>query len=165
MKHSASMLLAAMLAATLTVVAPAAHAAPPACPTCEASADTHAAAMLTRMTLDEKLTLLLGRMPFLLPPSERPATLTLGAGYVPGIPRLGIPYLAQSDASLGVANLGGNQINAVTACLQQVYCALDTKILKIGKRSLAQYGLQATCEGSLTGTGCAGCCTKRETLG
>ena len=38
----------------------------------------------------------------------RPAGVTIGAGYVPGVPRLGIPALVETDASLGVANLGGS---------------------------------------------------------
>lgn len=42
------------------------------------------------------------------------AKLPLSAGYVPGIPRLGIPPLLESDASLGVAN-GGNMRRGDTA--------------------------------------------------
>lgn len=42
------------------------------------------------------------------------AQLPISAGYVPGIPRLGIPALTESDASLGVAN-GGNMRPGDTA--------------------------------------------------
>jgi len=40
------------------------------------------------------------------PPSskDRPADMIPSAGYIPGTPRLGIPTLRESDASLGVAN-------------------------------------------------------------
>ena len=55
------------------------------------------------MTLDERLGLLHGVMafPFLgpLPPEARGS-----AGYIPGIPRLGVPALQESDASLGLTN-------------------------------------------------------------
>jgi beta-glucosidase len=59
------------------------------------------------MTLEEKLALLRGKQPFQMSPAERPPNLTLGAGFVVGVPRLGVPYLAETDAGLGVANAGG----------------------------------------------------------
>lgn len=40
-------------------------------------------------------------------PEKKPQGLKNSAGFVPGVPRLGIPLLAESDASLGVANMGG----------------------------------------------------------
>lgn len=61
------------------------------------SADTRADLLLAQMTDDEKLTLLIGT-------SVRPPDETVGAaGYVAGIPRLGIPPLKESNAELGVA--------------------------------------------------------------
>ena len=53
------------------------------------------------MTLEEKIALLHGPMPLdaRAPPAAIPA-----AGFVPGVPRLGIPNLYETDASLGVAN-------------------------------------------------------------
>lgn len=48
-----------------------------------------------------------------------------------------------------IANLDSDQINAVIACLQEVYRALDTQILEIGEWRLAQHVLQAAGEGSL----------------
>jgi beta-glucosidase len=69
------------------------------------SAFTRAEQALNQMTPAERRTLLLGFSPFLVPPPERPAAK--GAGYVPGVARLGVPPLVESDASLGVANLGG----------------------------------------------------------
>jgi beta-glucosidase len=69
--------------------------------------DARARSTLRQMTREEKLGLIRGRQPFLLAAAERPSHLALGAGYVAGISRLGIPYLAESDASLGVANQGG----------------------------------------------------------
>lgn len=59
-------------------------------------------ALVKAMTLEEKLTLVHG----LFPPQTKspPADMIPSAGYVPGVPRLGIPTLRESDASLGVAN-------------------------------------------------------------
>lgn len=59
-------------------------------------------ALVKQMTLDEKITYLHG----LFPPNAKPAPADMipSAGYVPGVPRLKIPTLRESDASLGVAN-------------------------------------------------------------
>jgi beta-glucosidase len=56
------------------------------------------------LTQDERLTLLHGifAVPILGKPIPKDAVGS--AGYVPGVPRLGIPALQESDASLGVAN-------------------------------------------------------------
>ncbi len=65
-----------------------------------------AAALVAKMTQAEKLQLVHGYWY----PTSSPATPDLPAGFVPsagaiaGIPRLGIPTLYESDASLGVAN-------------------------------------------------------------
>ncbi|MBP8258000.1 MAG: glycoside hydrolase family 3 protein, partial [Opitutaceae bacterium] len=66
------------------------------------SPDARAELVLTQMTQDEKIALVHGQMPVKLNPM--PAGVIVSAGYVAGIPRLGIPELKQSDASLGVAN-------------------------------------------------------------
>ena len=65
-------------------------------------AATRAAALEQAMTHDEKLRYVHG----LFPPRTQPAPADMipSAGYVPGVPRLGIPTLRESDASLGVAN-------------------------------------------------------------
>ncbi|WP_243652433.1 beta-glucosidase [Novosphingobium sp. PhB165] len=59
-------------------------------------------ALVKAMSLEEKLSLVHG----LFPPNTKnpPADMIPSAGYVPGVPRLGIPILRESDASLGVAN-------------------------------------------------------------
>ena len=68
-------------------------------------AQARAEQTLKEMTPAERRSLLLGFSPFILPVRERPAAM--GAGYVPGVPRVGVPALSESDASLGVANFGG----------------------------------------------------------
>ena len=57
------------------------------------------------MTLDEKIGMLNGSFGSALL-KDRPSDKRIGAGHVPGVPRLGIPELFESDASLGVANSG-----------------------------------------------------------
>ena len=58
---------------------------------------------IAELTLDEMISLVHGPMPALLGDRRRP-TRPLGAGYIPGIARLGMPALHESDASLGVTN-------------------------------------------------------------
>ncbi len=69
-------------------------------------AGARADALLARMTRDEKLQLIHGYFP---PLAERTPGAPVGdmipsAGYIPGVPRLGVPALRETDASLGVAN-------------------------------------------------------------
>ena len=70
-----------------------------------AAPDARAAQTLKQMTLDERFDLIRGYMPFQLPEAEKPKGVIFGAGYVKGVPRLGVPALIESDASLGVANM------------------------------------------------------------
>ena len=61
------------------------------------SPDARADLVLAQMSREEKLRLVVGT-------SQQPADETIGlAGYVAGIPRLGIPPLKESNAELGVA--------------------------------------------------------------
>ena len=74
------------------------------------TAAERAAVMLSQMTRDEKLTLLKGYFATDFPASGHKAPKEAregSAGYVPGIPRLGIPPQWQADAGLGVASQGG----------------------------------------------------------
>jgi len=75
------------------------------------SADARAKAVLAQMTEDEKLVLVFGyfgtdfapKNGYKAPAEARPGS----AGYIPGIPRLGIPAQWQTDAGVGVATQGG----------------------------------------------------------
>ena len=69
-------------------------------------AAARADALLARMTRDEKLQLIHGYFPPMAAqtPGAPVADMIPSAGHIPGIPRLGIPTLRESDASLGVAN-------------------------------------------------------------
>lgn len=72
------------------------------------SPDQRAALLDQALTMDERLSILHGIM--VLPEPEGfivPKGLPYTAGYIPGVPRLGIPALMETDATLGVANPHG----------------------------------------------------------
>ena len=76
------------------------------------SPDRRAALLVARMTPAEKLLLLHGYYPNKMP--TLPPGVAKSAGWFPGVPRLGIPALRETDASLGVA--AAHQVdNAATA--------------------------------------------------
>ena len=68
------------------------------------SPDRRAELMLGHMTQDEKLSLVHGVFPRMM--KAPPPGVISSAGFIPGVPRLGIPDLKESDASLGVAAAG-----------------------------------------------------------
>jgi beta-glucosidase len=73
------------------------------------SPDERASMVVKEMTIDEKITLLHGTgMAGLSPMSPLAVHSDGGAGYVPGIPRLGIPAIQMSDAAYGVRASGEN---------------------------------------------------------
>ena len=85
-----------------------------------ATADTapgaRAAATVQQMTADEKVVLTHGIMPLpFIPGTVVPADAIPGAGYVAGVARLGVPALRETDASLGVAWVGGLRHDGATA--------------------------------------------------
>jgi len=67
--------------------------------------DARANAIVRQMTLDEKIAMVHGTFGSTIL-RTRPTEKRTGAGHVPGVPRLGVPDLFESDASLGVANGG-----------------------------------------------------------
>jgi beta-glucosidase len=81
-----------------------------------AKAEARAAAIVKQMTADEKIVITKGIMPLpFIPGTVVPAGAIPGAGYVAGIPRLGVPALTETDASLGVAWVGGLRKDGATA--------------------------------------------------
>jgi beta-glucosidase len=73
------------------------------------SPDERAAMVVKEMTIDEKIQMLHGTgMVGLSPMSPLAIHSNGGAGYVPGIPRLGIPAIQMSDAAYGVRVSGEN---------------------------------------------------------
>ena len=72
------------------------------------SADQRAADTVSKMTLDEKLQLVFGYFATEWQGTKPPAAGRYGsAGYVPGIPRLGVTPQWETDAGIGVATQGG----------------------------------------------------------
>ena len=72
--------------------------------------EQRAALLIRRMTRDEKLTLVFGYFATDFPFTKYKAPVegrAGSAGYVPGVPRLGIPAQWQTDAGIGVATQGG----------------------------------------------------------
>ncbi|HEY9854086.1 MAG TPA: beta-glucosidase [Stenomitos sp.] len=92
-------------ALVLSLPSPPVHAVVP-----EAAADARARATEQQMTDAERFSLVWGLMPMgfdgkrdpRVPPDAVPS-----AGYVPGVPRLGVPALRETDGSLGVTNPSG----------------------------------------------------------
>ena len=70
------------------------------------SADEKADKVLKAMTEEEKFAWLSGPMAIPLDDETLPDGAIGSAAYYPGIPRLGIPAMQQSDASLGITALG-----------------------------------------------------------
>lgn len=68
--------------------------------------DARAARVEAQMTHAERMSLLLGIMPISFPglPVDVPPGVPPSAGYVPGVPRLGVPPQLATDAGLGVSN-------------------------------------------------------------
>jgi beta-glucosidase len=84
------------------------------------SPDERASLVVKEMTLDEKISLLHGTgMSGLGPVSPLAAKSNGGAGYVVGVPRLGIPAIQMSDAAYGVRMSGenGRYSTALASCL------------------------------------------------
>src|SRR5215471_18944965 len=83
------------------------------------SPDVRARAIEEQMTDDERFSLLVSVMgvnDVVTVRDERiPEGVLMSAGYVPGVPRLGIPALLMSDASLGVTNPGYRPGDTATA--------------------------------------------------
>ena len=59
--------------------------------------------IVAKMTLDEKIALVHGLFPPMAD-GKTPNALIPSAGHIDGIPKLGVPLIRESDASLGVAN-------------------------------------------------------------
>ncbi len=87
------------------------------------TADERADLIVAQMTLDEKISLLHGSGWQMLfgRPGGQPSKSLGNAGYVPGIPRLGIPDLQMADAAVGVTHSGvfGRYSTALPSCVAE----------------------------------------------
>ena len=67
-------------------------------------AESRTSLALQQMTLDEKISLVHGRVAFVFQGKPIPNGAIGSAEYIEGVPRLGIPALQVTDAGLGIAN-------------------------------------------------------------
>ncbi len=120
----------AAVSIAILIWASAAHAQVPAAPSVAPwmntalSPDQRADLVIAEMTDDEKLTLVMGyfgaplNFGFTRPPPAAIRPFLPGtAGYIPGIPRLGIPAQIETDAGVGVANNGHMRLGDTATAL------------------------------------------------
>ncbi len=88
---------------------------------CSLSPDTRAAMVVAAMTEDEKYAWISGPIALPVDGGPKPEGALGSAAYYPAIPRLGIPAMQQTDASLGITNPGnvrpGDQATALPSSL------------------------------------------------
>lgn len=112
------------------------------------SAARRADATLAKMTPDEKIVLTHGIMPLPLGPKPPPlpSGAVPGAGYVAGIPRLGVPALTETDASLGVSYVFGLRRDGATALPSGLAMAStwNDALIELGGRTI---GAEARAKG------------------
>jgi beta-glucosidase len=114
----------------------------PQSPTVRTDARARAEAVVARMTLDEKIALVHG----LFPPSASGKTkneLIPSAGHIDGIPRLGVPLVRESDASLGVANQVEQRKGDVATALPSSLATAATFDPAIARAGGAMIGAEA----------------------
>ena len=120
------------------------------------SPDERAAAMLAQMTPDEKLVLVKGYFgadfgglpgsdaePYQAPPEAREGS----AGYVPGIPRLGIPPQWETDAGIGVATQGSAEVKRARTALPSGLATAATWDPALAYAGGAMIGAEARADG------------------
>jgi beta-glucosidase len=138
---NAARALALLLLAGTAPAASYAQSAPPAWQDSKLAPEARAAALVHAMKHAEKLQLIHG----LFPPRAQPAPADMipSAGYVPGIPRLGIPTLRESDASLGVANQVEQRKGDVATALPSGLATAATFDPKLARAGGAMIGAEA----------------------
>jgi beta-glucosidase len=110
------------------------------------SPDARAKAALAAMTQEEKLALLRTPMPMMIPPDKR-AKLPVAAGHISGVPRLGIAAVAETDASLGVNNLGHMRPGDVATALPSSLALGSSWDPEIAFKGGAMIGSEARAKG------------------
>ena len=116
------------------------------------SPDERARLAVAAMTLDEKIGLLHGplAMPFVRPDGVTvpfPEAAIPSAGFVPGLARLGIPALYETDASVGVANPRGIRPGDVATALPASIALASTFDPSLAYGAGALVGAEARAKG------------------
>ena len=105
-------------------------------------ARARADAIVAKLTLDEKIMLVHG----LFPPMAGDKTqeeLIPSAGHIDGVPRVGIPLVRESDASLGVANQVEQRKGDVATALPSSLATAATFDPEIARAGGAMIGAEA----------------------
>jgi beta-glucosidase len=140
------------IAASLAVlaVATAGHAQAPAdrpWMNAKLSPDQRAALLEKELTLDERIGLVHGPMSMPIFGIKKPEGAIGSAGYIPGIPRLGVPALQESDASLGVTNPLGVRPGDGATALPSGQALAATFNVKLAYEGGAVVGREARAKG------------------
>jgi beta-glucosidase len=102
---------------------------------------------LGQMTQEEKLGLVHGVIAARWGGEARPAGSIGSAGYVPGIPRLGIPALEETDAELGVANPGNVRPGDTATAMPSDLALASTWDVALARRQGEAVGAEARAKG------------------
>ena len=102
---------------------------------------------LAQMTEQEKLSLVHGAIAAPWGGKPKPAGSIGSAGYVPGIPRLGIPPLQETDAELGVANPGNVRRGDAATAMPSDLALSSTWDPAIARRQGQAVGAEARAKG------------------
>jgi len=138
--------LAAFPLAAALVAGPAAFAAEP-CGARPGAAEVRAAQMLGALSQSEKLSLVHGVLGAPWGGRPKPEGSVGSAGYVPGVPRLGIPALQQTDAELGVANPGDIRRGDTATAMPSNLALASTWDLALARRQGESVGAEARAKG------------------
>jgi beta-glucosidase len=109
--------------------------------------DARAAMVVQAMTLDEKISLVHGHVGFRWRDKPKPDGALGSAGYVEGVPRLGIPPLQESDAGLGVANPSNARPGDEATPLPSGLAIAATFDAALAERAGAMIGAEARAKG------------------
>ena len=108
--------------------------------------DERAEAALAAMTREEKLALLHVPLAMMVPPAKRP-DVPVGAGWIAGVPRLGIAPIAETDASLGVGNLLGMRRGDTATALPSSLALGASWDTELARRAGTMIGSEARAKG------------------
>lgn len=105
-------------------------------------ARARAESIVAKMTLDEKIALAHGLFPPMAA-GKTPNELIPSAGHIDGIPRLGVPIVRETDASLGVANQVEQRKGDVATALPSSLATAATFDPEIARAGGAMIGAEA----------------------
>jgi beta-glucosidase len=102
---------------------------------------------LDQMTQDEKLSVVHGSLGAPWGGEPKPAGAIGSAGYVPGVPRLGVPPLQETDAELGIANPGRIRPDDIATAMPSNLALASTWDPAVARRQGEAVGAEARAKG------------------